>query len=601
MPDLAPEALRSVLFDILDRQGFDSEGDFDPHDFVRALLHKSSTARGNEARWELRTWIDRLTLEQAETVLSRIPLTRNEEDAVNSALESTTSLELRDGVIRTLESRAVLPPSSPVRRKPVGKPAPARPTVPEEGDQASPVRRSGKARPVTGGGLPRVFISHASADKPLVNAFKEMLVLGGVPQDRIFYTGHPATGVPFGTPLRAYIQEQLVDAGLVVQLISPAFLASHFCVLELGGQWALETSSFPIAVPPLTPKEIGDTLGGALVARISERPDLLNLADRIGQDVGLRLPTSTWAEAVDRFLSRLPALGPAQPVERSTPGGAASASRRGRQTLSELAPRMSPRDFLISPPVTSEPPVEDWLVIRAATSHPASEPVSSIPRGYRSIERHLPTEALRGWRDFYLSRGTAGEVREPRLSSVTSRQAIAIQEVDSGSGQRVNAVARVGVLLPDSVSPEIRYLAEVWLSPRGPLPLDKVLATLRDLAEAVTTQMPAWFAELAPEHETGAIEHVELHLSPARDSQAPRDMPLGALLDLSIFGPPLRGDGAPRELRGAEQIRGAGAAEINEALRRAVGRFILDGGYTHAPDDLADKLVAYQPGDLRRG
>jgi hypothetical protein len=49
----------------------------------------------------------------------------------------------------------------------------------------------------------KIFISHASADRKLADLLRDMLVLGGIPRERIFYSSSRATGIPSGTDVRA--------------------------------------------------------------------------------------------------------------------------------------------------------------------------------------------------------------------------------------------------------------------------------------------------------------------------------------------------------------------------------------------------------------
>jgi hypothetical protein len=70
----------------------------------------------------------------------------------------------------------------------------------------------------------RIFISHASVDKPLADLLRDTLILGGVPENVIFYSSDRATGIPTGEDVREHLRKILGESGLVIELIS-----SHFC------------------------------------------------------------------------------------------------------------------------------------------------------------------------------------------------------------------------------------------------------------------------------------------------------------------------------------------------------------------------------------
>lgn len=96
----------------------------------------------------------------------------------------------------------------------------------------------------------KLFISHAAVDKQMAEALVELLRLGAdLPRDRIFCTSVEGTKVASGRNSGNVIRDTLVEAPLVLQLITPAFLTSTFCMWELGGQWALARDCFPLVVP----------------------------------------------------------------------------------------------------------------------------------------------------------------------------------------------------------------------------------------------------------------------------------------------------------------------------------------------------------------
>src|SRR5687768_12271328 len=57
----------------------------------------------------------------------------------------------------------------------------------------------------------RVFISHAASDKPLAGLMERLLIMSGVPRDRVFYSSDRATGVPAGRGSREVLKEMLRD------------------------------------------------------------------------------------------------------------------------------------------------------------------------------------------------------------------------------------------------------------------------------------------------------------------------------------------------------------------------------------------------------
>jgi TIR domain len=158
----------------------------------------------------------------------------------------------------------------------------------------------------------KIFISHAWADRKLADLLRDTLVLGGIPRERIFYSSSRATGIPSGTDVRAHLRRELQQAGLVIELISATFLARPMCLLELGGAWVLEKSTYPIVVPPLTRSEAVSQIGDVHMGQLGsdeEIDDVIDeLHDRLTSDLGLSITATGWNPVARRFKEGLPAV-----------------------------------------------------------------------------------------------------------------------------------------------------------------------------------------------------------------------------------------------------------------------------------------------------
>jgi TIR domain-containing protein len=158
----------------------------------------------------------------------------------------------------------------------------------------------------------KIFISHASADRKLADLLRDTLVLGGIPRERIFYSSSRATGIPSGTDVRAHLRGELQQAGLVIELISATFLTRPMCLIELGGAWVLEKSTYPIVVPPLTRTQAVAQIGDVHMGQLSsdeEIDDVFDeLHDRLTSDVGLSTTATGWNPVARRFKEGLPAV-----------------------------------------------------------------------------------------------------------------------------------------------------------------------------------------------------------------------------------------------------------------------------------------------------
>jgi len=144
-----------------------------------------------------------------------------------------------------------------------------------------------------------VFLSHATADKELVDAFVDLLQTGvGVPHDRIFCTSLEGLGIPEGEDFADFIREKLRGAGHVIMVITPSYYESAFCLCELGATWIQSGNAFPLVVPPLDYSDMKAVLGGVQGGIISDPAKLDNLRDRLAGGVA----TARWNMKRDRFL-----------------------------------------------------------------------------------------------------------------------------------------------------------------------------------------------------------------------------------------------------------------------------------------------------------
>jgi hypothetical protein len=180
-----------------------------------------------------------------------------------------------------------------------------------------------------------IFLSHAGSDRGLADLLRNTLVLGGIPEDRIFYSSGRATGIPSGQDVGTYLQRSLQESGLVIELLSETFLTRPMCLMELGGAWTLGTPTYPIVVPPLARdeamKQIGNVQMGVLGTN-TEIDDVFDeLQDRLAQDLGMQTKAAAWNRAIRDFKQQLPsrlAAAPASAASQPLPaqGGALIAS-----------------------------------------------------------------------------------------------------------------------------------------------------------------------------------------------------------------------------------------------------------------------------------
>lgn len=100
----------------------------------------------------------------------------------------------------------------------------------------------------------RIFVSHAAVDKELVDLIVDLLSLGiGIDvHNDVFCSSLEGIKIPPGVDFKAFIKDQIQHPKIVILVISQNYLASQFCLAELGASWAMSHRVIPFLVPPIT-------------------------------------------------------------------------------------------------------------------------------------------------------------------------------------------------------------------------------------------------------------------------------------------------------------------------------------------------------------
>lgn len=98
-------------------------------------------------------------------------------------------------------------------------------------------------------GTVRLFVSHAAADAELAGALSTLVIAAfDLRRSDVFASSQAGQriqpGQPWGGPLLAEVRR----ADLAIALVTPAYLASTYCAIELGAFWSLGTPIVPVLV-----------------------------------------------------------------------------------------------------------------------------------------------------------------------------------------------------------------------------------------------------------------------------------------------------------------------------------------------------------------
>jgi hypothetical protein len=106
--------------------------------------------------------------------------------------------------------------------------------------------------PVTPKAFEKIFISHSSKDKNIVEELIDLLESMDVKPSQIFCSSFDGYGIPLGSNFLDAIKEEISKNVLVLFVLSENFYASPVCLCEMGATWVLSRENIPIIVPPFT-------------------------------------------------------------------------------------------------------------------------------------------------------------------------------------------------------------------------------------------------------------------------------------------------------------------------------------------------------------
>lgn len=151
--------------------------------------------------------------------------------------------------------------------------------------------------------MKKIFISHASEDKALVDIFIDLLDTGTqLTQNDIFCSSVKGMGIPNYKEFVENIKNNLKEAQLVIVILSRKFVASGFCNCELGATWFAQKNCFALVVPPLRFEDVEGVMAGKQVGMITDSSALDELKDCLKTTLSVEAVTSRWNEKKTGFL-----------------------------------------------------------------------------------------------------------------------------------------------------------------------------------------------------------------------------------------------------------------------------------------------------------
>lgn len=157
-------------------------------------------------------------------------------------------------------------------------------------------------------GIARVFISHASADAPLVEELVELLEIIGVRHDQIFCSSFAGYGIDLGDNFLDALKAQLLNRdALVLFVLTKRFYASPISLCEMGATWVLAKEHIPILVPPFDFDDVKGVIPLTQGFKLNDALKLNLFKTKVEARFGIvaGLAHVAWERKRDRVLDRI--------------------------------------------------------------------------------------------------------------------------------------------------------------------------------------------------------------------------------------------------------------------------------------------------------
>lgn len=158
---------------------------------------------------------------------------------------------------------------------------------------------------------PKIFISHSTDDKAVVEKLVNLLREIGLNMDTIFCSSLPGYDIPIDTDIFNYIREQFLQHDLhVIFIHSDNYYTSPVSLNEMGAAWCLKTRATSILLPGFAFDKMKGVVNFSRIA-IKLDNDIYEVKDKLNQlrnvvieEFSLQHGSdATWEKARDEFIN----------------------------------------------------------------------------------------------------------------------------------------------------------------------------------------------------------------------------------------------------------------------------------------------------------
>lgn len=157
--------------------------------------------------------------------------------------------------------------------------------------------------------MKRIFISHASKDKFIVDAFIDLILQNGLGLTvaDIFSTSSDGMRITSGTDWREAIKENLTSAKVTFLLVSPNYKESEVCLNEMGAAWLTNATVLPMIIEPINYSSVGVIQQPVQVEKLLDSSSLDRIKDILQEKLEIpaeQIKSDRWTTKKVEFISK---------------------------------------------------------------------------------------------------------------------------------------------------------------------------------------------------------------------------------------------------------------------------------------------------------
>ena len=143
----------------------------------------------------------------------------------------------------------------------------------------------------------KIFISHSAKDKKIIDIFIDKILQNGIGinHSEIFCTSIEGLKITTGEEWRKAIQENLLNAEIIILIITPNYKESEMCLAEIGVAWTSGKNVIPVIVPPVDFENLSVIYKVIQALKLTASTDLDILKDDLAKILCIKeIPSDRW-------------------------------------------------------------------------------------------------------------------------------------------------------------------------------------------------------------------------------------------------------------------------------------------------------------------